>query len=76
MRQFVVTAGNLLLNLLRRPREALGRLSRRYEGDDVFRIELHRGRLMGLIRYRRECDANVRAIANAAWRDIGPVAGA
>ena len=49
--------------------------TRAFEGDeDVFRIELYRGRLTGLIRYRREYDTNVRAVANAAWRDIGPAA--
>lgn len=64
------TVKALLRNLLMRPYKVICPHARAYEGDDdVFRIELHRGRLAGLIRYRREYNADVRAVAGAAWRD-------
>jgi hypothetical protein len=64
------TVKALLRNLLMRPHKVICSRARAFEGDDdVFRIELHRGRLAGLIRYRREYNAYVRAVAGAAWRD-------
>jgi glycosyltransferase involved in cell wall biosynthesis len=73
--QLANTVKAFLQNLLLRPRKVLWPHDPAFEGDeDVFRIELYRGRLMGLMRYRRDYDANVRAIANAAWRNTGPTA--
>jgi hypothetical protein len=69
-RELVKTVNALLRNLLIRPHKVICPHARAFEGDDdVFRIELHRGRLAGLIRYRRQYDAYVRAVAGAAWRD-------
>ena len=73
--QLALTAKDLLQNLVLRPRKVLWPHDPAFEGDDdVFRIELFRGRLIGLMRHRRDYDANVRAIANAPWRDTGPAA--
>ena len=70
--QLAITAMALLRNLIMRPHKMIWPRASTFEGDDdVFRIQLHRGRLAGLIRYRREYDANVRAVADAAWREPG-----
>jgi glycosyltransferase involved in cell wall biosynthesis len=69
--QMALTLKALLQNLIRHPLKVLR--PQAFEGDeDVFRIELYRGRLLGLIKYRREYDANVSAIGNASWRRNGP----
>jgi glycosyltransferase involved in cell wall biosynthesis len=69
-RELAKTIKALLRNLLMRPHKVICSHARAYEGDDdVFRIELQRGRLAGLIRYRREYNAYVRAVACAAWRN-------
>jgi glycosyltransferase involved in cell wall biosynthesis len=73
--QMTLTAKALMQNLVLRPRKVLWPHDAAFEGDDdVFRIELYRGRLRGLMRHRRDYDANVRSIATAAWRDTGPAA--
>jgi GT2 family glycosyltransferase len=74
LRQFGLTARNLLLNLLRRPHKVFGRSSPRYEGDDdVLRIENYLGRLDGLLRERRTYARNLDLVSDAPWRNTGPV---
>jgi glycosyltransferase involved in cell wall biosynthesis len=72
--QFVVTAKNLLINLVRRPHKVFGRSSPRYEGDDdILRIENYLGRLEGLLRERHTYAQNLELVAGARWRDTAPV---
>jgi hypothetical protein len=73
MHQVGLTAKNLLINLVRRPRKVFGRSSPRYEGDeDVLRIENYFGRLEGLLRERCTYAHNLELVAGARWRDDAP----
>jgi GT2 family glycosyltransferase len=73
--QFAAILTAYLRNLMVRPRKAIWPYAPEFEGDDdVLRIGGYRGRMAGLLKHRRHYAANVRAIANAAWRDTGPAA--